>query len=479
MNDYLTENLWDYKNFDSKDFKKLNNFYWVFSIDLKSSKKTIQSIVTNWIKYNFKYHDKSWDFDLTSKRIIAWLSNHYLTYDGGNQEYQNQFNWMIQKQTNHLINEIKKSNSIHDKIIGCAAMILVSLCYKDEKRYLPFGLNVLKKISNSSLDNFGFPKSRNIKQLILYLKYFILIREWFKEAKISIPEFVNETIFYLGQGYAFTWQNIKKDILFNGNNISNNFEFDHYLKRFGYKFKNENKEFGGYVILQNKKISLIMDVGPSPISKFSKNYQSGALSFEIISNGKKLISNCGNYNHRNTNLNYLSKTTATHSTLIIDDQSSCKFKKIDEKNFILNDGLKILKKDVIFDKNFWKISASHNGYLKKYNSIHERVIEFYPEQSKFIGFDKIISKKTNFNIKFDIRFHLEPDIKLMKTQDSKTILIELGDEGWKFICENFNINIDNGLYFGNKNSYKQNQNIFISGITNSQEEKINWELIKI
>ena len=67
----------------------------------------------------------------------------------------------------------------------------------------------------------------------------------------------------------------------------------------------------------------------------------------------------------------------------------------------------------------------------------------------------------------------------MKTQDSKTILIELGDEGWKFICENFNINIDNGLYFGNKNSYKQNQNIFISGITNSQEEKINWELIKI
>ena len=67
----------------------------------------------------------------------------------------------------------------------------------------------------------------------------------------------------------------------------------------------------------------------------------------------------------------------------------------------------------------------------------------------------------------------------MKTQDSKTILIELGDEGWKFICENFNINIDNGLYFGNKNSYKQNQNIFISGITNNLIENIKWELIKI
>ena len=38
----------------------------------------------------------------------------------------------------------------------------------------------------------------------------------------------------------------------------------------------------------------------------------------------------------------------------------------------------------------------------------------------------------------------------MKTQDNKTIFIELGDEGWKFSCENYDINIDNGLYFVRK-----------------------------
>ena len=47
----------------------------------------------------------------------------------------------------------------------------------------------------------------------------------------------------------------------NGNNVSKNIEFDQYLKRFDYKFKNESKEFGGYAIIYNKKISLIMDVG--------------------------------------------------------------------------------------------------------------------------------------------------------------------------------------------------------------------------
>ena len=67
----------------------------------------------------------------------------------------------------------------------------------------------------------------------------------------------------------------------------------------------------------------------------------------------------------------------------------------------------------------------------------------------------------------------------MKTQDNKSIFIELEDEGWKFTSDNFEINIDNGLYFGKKNTYTENQNIFISGTINSQNNYIQWELVKI
>jgi uncharacterized heparinase superfamily protein len=478
VNDIATENLWDHQNNNIKNFKKLNNFYWFFSLDLKSSKKNTQKIISNWIKKNFKYNSKSWEFDLTSKRIIAWLSNHNLTIEESDEDYLSLFNEMIQKQTNHLINEINSSKIINDKIICCAAIILVGLGYKDEKNYLSYGLNLLKKISSFTQDNYGFLKSRNIKQLTFYLKYYILIREWFKEAQIEVPEHINETIYYLGQGYAFVWQNINSDILMNGNNISDNLDFDQYLKRFGYKFKNESKEFGGYAILHNKKISIIMDVGTPPSSKFSLDYQSGPLSFEINSNGKKLISNCGYYEGKNNKLTELSKSTATHSSLVIDDSSSCHYKKFNN-NYLVKDNLKIIKKKIVFEKNYWKINASHDGYHKKYNATHEREIEFYPEQFKFIGTDKILIKKSNSNIKYDIRFHLEPSVKLMKTQDNKAILIELDDEGWKFTCENFDINIDNGLYFGNKNSYTQNQNILISGITRNQNENIIWQLTKI
>ncbi|MDA9853624.1 heparinase II/III-family protein [Candidatus Pelagibacter sp.] len=478
IEDFALESIWQ-NDLKYEEFEKLNNFFWFFSLDLKSSKKTVQKVINNWINENHNYNKKSWDYDIVSKRIISWLSNHQLTYEDCEEEFKKKFNQSIQKQTNHLLYEIKNLSDVENKIVGCAAIILTGLSYKEENKYLNSGLTLLKKIIKSSIDNQGFPKSRNIKQLIVYLKYFILIREWFKESQNIIPEYIDETIYYLGQSYAFIWQNINQDLLFNGNYISNNTEFDHYLKRLGYVFKNESKEIAGYAILRNKKIILTMDIGESPNNNFSKFYQSGALSFEIFSNGKKIITNSGYFSNNRNKLNRLSKSTALQSTLSIEDHSSCEYRKLNKSNLIVNEGIHIIKKNIVFEDNYWKISGSHDGYLKKFHTIHEREIEFYPEQTKFIGFDKLLRKNNLGEIKFDIRFHLEPDSKVMKTQDNKSILIELDDEGWKFSCDNFDINIDNGLYLGNKNSYKNNQNICVSGISKDEYQMIKWEITKI
>ena len=476
---YSLNKIWENKNLKEKDYKNLNSFFWLFSLDLKSSKKDTQNVISQWINKNHRYNSKSWEFDIVAKRIIAWTSNSRLTYEDSSTEYKTNFNEIIKKQINHLINEIERSELVDDKMIGCSAIILAGLSYQDKDDHLKTGLNLLKKLIKFSLDNDGFPKSRSIRQLCFYLKYFILIREWFRESQSEIPDFINENIYYLGQAYVFIWQNNKVNLLFNGNHETNNVDFDHYLKKLGYNFKNQHNELGGYVALNNKKTSLIMDVGPSPDKKFSSNYQAGALSFEIISNSKKLICNSGYFQNHKHRLNELSKSSAIHSTLILDDRSSCKFNKTKDKSSEISHGLKILKKNIIFEKNYWKINAAHDGYLKQYGVIHEREIEFYPEQIKFIGHDKIIFKNNVKNLKFEIRFHLEPDIKTMKTQDNKSIFMDLDGEGWKFNSNNNNMNIDSGLYFGKKDFFTDNKNIFISGMTNNENQTIKWEITKL
>ena len=327
IENYSLNEIWDNPNLKEKDQQNLNSFFWLFSLDLRSSKKDTQNVINQWINTNDRYNSKNWKIDIIGKRIIAWISNSRLTYEDGNIDYKDKFNGTIKKQINHLINEIETSELIDNKIIGCAAIILTGLSYPQNNNYLNTGLSLLKKLAKYSLDNDGFPKSRNIRQLSFYLKYFILIREWFKESQNEIPDFINENIYYLGQAYAFIWQNNKIDFLFNGNHKTNNHNFDLYLKRLGYNFKNQNNELGGYVVLNSKKNSLIMDVGSSPNKKLSSDYQAGALSFEIISNSKKLISNCGYFQKIDHQLNEISKSSAVHSTLILDDKSSCNFRQ--------------------------------------------------------------------------------------------------------------------------------------------------------
>ena len=110
------------QNLNYKDFKKLHSFYWLFSIDLKSSNKVTQSIIENWISKNQNYETRSWEIDILSKRIIAWISNSKITYNDSNDSYKNSFNIIVCKQVNHLMNEIDRSLDINDKMIGCSAM---------------------------------------------------------------------------------------------------------------------------------------------------------------------------------------------------------------------------------------------------------------------------------------------------------------------------------------------------------------------
>ena len=121
----------------------------------------------------------------------------------------------------------------------------------------------------------------------------------------------------------------------------------------------------------------------------------------------------------------------------------------------------------------------HDGYFKKYGILHYRKIEFYPLESLFKGEDRIINKKNIKDINFDLRFHLTPESSVTQTQDQKSILIQLNKSGWKFTCDRNKFGLETGLFFGKKDTYTENKNIYINKDLSKEEEIIKWELGKI
>ncbi len=479
IEDFSLNSVWQNSfDLDKKNFKKLHSFFWLFSLDLRSSQKITQNVIFNWISENEKYKNEIWDLDILSKRIISWISNSKLTYENSDKNYKFQFNNLIKKQTNHLINEIKRSKKLDDKIVGCAAIILVGLTYGDNY-YLKFGIQILKQSLQYSLDESNFPKSRNIRQLVFFIKYLIIIRELLKESQTNIPDFLDETIFYLGKSYNLLCTHKKNGMLFNGNFEDNNKELDNYLNFYKYKFKDDACELGGYVVLKSKKCSLAVDIGKAPDKKFSRDYQAGIFSFEFNYMGEKVITNSGYFQDFKHQLNIISKSTATHSTLALDNVSTVKFERDKYGYMLVNKNFKVLNKEIKSEKNFWLIKASHDAYSKSYGIIHERQLTYFHEINKLEGQDKMIKIKNFKPSSFEIRFHLLPNIKLTKLLNNESVLIESNNAGWKFTCKNFKIDTETGLYFGSKNKYVENKNILVSGLTNEENQTVQWEISKI
>ena len=475
--------IWQTNSKNSDEFKNLHNFLWLLTLDIKTSKLVTQNIIENWIDNNKIFNEETWKIDILSKRIIAWISNTNLTLDESNKNYKVKFILSTVKQINHLFKIINNEKNYENKILGCSALILIGLVFKEYNKFYDAGLEVLKKTVKINFDTFGFPKSRNPQELFECLKYFTITREWIKESQNPIPEFLDEIIHSSGKSFTFINQNLTRLPLFNGSFEVNNEDFKKYLKNFGYSFKDTSKEKAGYIMLKDKKISFIMDIGNSVESKFSKKYQCGCLSFEITSGENKMVCNSGFYSKKENKLNLLSKSTAAHSTLYINDHSSCVLKKKSFKNTYETDidtGLKIKSKTIKIDKDFDHIIASHNGYQKRYGYTHEREIKFIKKEKKFIGKDTLIGNGKHTNTDFKIRFHLYPGVKMVKTQNSHTILISLENgDGWKFNCLNYELLIEKGIFLGIKNKIIENENICIYGTTEKNNKSIEWNFEKI
>ena len=75
-----------------------------------------------------------------------------------------------------------------------------------------------------------------------------------------------------------------------------------------------------------------MDCGTPPADNFARYYQAGCLAIELFSGRHKIICNSGYGKYLTSKFESLSRSTAAHSTLYLNDTSSCIF----QKNKIVN-----------------------------------------------------------------------------------------------------------------------------------------------
>ncbi len=479
------ELLWKADIDDGQEFEILHSFFWLTKLDRKNTRTVTQELITSWIKLFSNYHPSVWEMEITAKRIISWSSNTDITLENANKEYKKIFFSSLIKQSNFLAKNLKKLLYYPSKIICCSAIILSGMIFKENEINYKIGIKELEKIIKNYFDENGFPKSRNPEEVFICIKYLILIREWHKESQKPIPDFLNEIISKCGNCYAMLSCSNKQFPLFNGATEINYKDYDIFLKNLKYKFTNKNNEIADLIKIKKKKFEFFIDCGNPPPDEFAKYYQAGCLAFELISNKQKVICNSGYGKYLSPKLSSISRSTAAHSTLYINDTSSCTFQKNHSINKVYGNSLvhrhKIIQKKYTEDKDFYSIEASHNGYEKNFGYIHTRSIKIFKKEDKIFGFDKLKKTKESQNkLNYFIRFHIYPSTKIVKTMAGNSVLISLSNgEGWSLVSETNSFDIEKNIFFGNKNRIINNESVCISGKINEETILIKWIIEKV
>ena len=479
----FTTNLWKITNLEEDKTKKLHNFCWLPALNIKTEKELGCLIVDQWINNFSNYTEKYWTLDVVTMRLIYWISSYEIIFKNSDLIFRSKVINNIVKQTKHLFKNISLVNSGVDKIKSLAALILVGNSFEQYEEYTQYGLKNLEDELGSFINKDGFVKSKNPEDLFWTLYFLVLVKEWLTLSRKQTPAFINFYINSIGICFKFLRFSNGDLPLFNGANHINTEKFYEFLESRGYEFESMENIFCGYAKIKSKKIELFIDANNPSSMLHSRNYQAGPLSFELASGGVKFICNSGSGKNLGEELSYLSSSTAAHSTVTINDTSSCIF----QKNALIRKyfGNSLIEKHNIFknefknDKEFIQCIIAHDGYEKRFKILHERQITLFKSKNHIEGIDSLKCKNLeNKNLTFSVRFHIHPDIRITKTMGNDILLSSNKGEGWIFRSPQIPTKIEKNLYFGNPDNIKESSFILLEGNVENENTNIIWHLEK-
>jgi uncharacterized heparinase superfamily protein len=225
---------------------------------------------------------------------------------------------------------------------------------------------------------------------------------------------------------------------------------------------------------------LVIDAAPPPIARVAGGGCASTLGFELSDGAHRLIVNCGGGNAGggaiSSGLAEGLRTTAAHSTLVIADSNSTAILS----NGTLGRGVTEVTLDRQESEAGTRIEASHDGYVKRFGLVHQRILSLSGDGRELRGEDILLpgsGPRKPQTSGFNVRFHLAPGVEATPTADGMGALLRL-DEGplWQFRGRGGKVSIDDSIWIDGDAKPHSTQQLVISGQTPAGGTSISWAL---
>jgi len=465
----------------------LNGFGWLRDIraaDTALSRANARTLVDDWIKTHGRPNaSEAWTRAVIARRLMSWISHSPVILDGADRAFYRRFMMSIRRQAAYLW---KKSRSIGQEVgrlESAIALTAVALCTNlglGRKRRVV--KHLIKQLQKEILSDGGHI-SRNPQALIDLLADLLPLKHCFPSNEFPPPPELLNAIDRMMPMLRLFRHDDGTVALVNGMSTT---PPDTIATLLAYQDARagtaETAGPSGYRRIHGEDTILMMDVGRPPPEAFSLTAHAGCLSFELSDRGEKIISNCGAPPEGRDTYRALARATAAHSTLVIDDTSSCHFAPIDEDRWpaggpALEGPHKVtaLRES---DEASEKITATHDAYARKFGVIHRRTLTLGRDGGWLIGEDGLEPASKRKSIKKNpiaLRFHLHPAIRV-DVQEPEIVKLHLPSGTiWTFSCEK-PVAVEESILFASQDGSRRTAQLVIAETTDLG--RIKWSLVR-
>jgi len=440
--------------------RELHAFTWLRHLHAAQddvARERARGLVRDWLTLGARTPDIAWETDIAARRLIALLSHAGFVLERADADFYDAYMAGLTRQLHTLSLSGRDEGQNVARLRALIASSLASLCVAEFEGHLAsYSPSLASELDRQVLPDGGHV-SRNPGALTDILLDLLPLRQCFISRGFDVPEALNEAISRMMPMVRFMRLGNGALARFNGmaatyvDQIANILAYDDSLT------PTENLTTkSGFARLAKGAAVVIADVGEPPPLSASEGACAGSLAFEFSSGENEIVVNCGAPGDEDSEWHIVSRATAAHSTLTINDASSARLIKRQllqpPREIYLLSNPKTVRGEISIADDHVSLRCAHDGYRDRFGLLHQRMLTLSNEGDRLDGTDQLLDPRNaatsaSSDAMFAIRFHLHPRVKVSLLQDERGAALTLpSGERWQFTAKGAMLEIEESIF---------------------------------
>jgi len=463
---------------------EVQSFSWLRDLAASASRekgaRLAEAIAGRWLIAHGTRVDEAWAPELWGERILYWTAYAPYILSSRDAGYRSALLNTLARGARHLDGVADKAAPGLPRITAWAGALVGSLTVQGGLSHLSRSESGLMRALAAAQFEDGGLMSRSPQEQMQLVDRLGMVRAAYFAAKQAVPDPLENAAaaglaalhgVTMGDNALSSWQ---------GGNPGDPARLAALVEGCGLRARPLRAARGwGYQRLSALGTIIVVDAAPPPPPKMAAMGCASTLALEISDGAQRLVVNCGGPGPIPTalpgDLIQALRTTAAHSTLVLDDTNSTAILP----DGSLGKGVTDVAIERSEDNDCSRLEASHDGYVKGFGLIHQRRLSLGNDGKEVRGEDRLQPKgrrKIREAAPYAVRFHLAPGVEATLTADGMgAILRSAGAPPWNFRCRGAMLQVEESLFIDGRGQPQSTLQLVVVGEISGVGGEIAWQ----